>query len=374
MRLKLIAGIMVVLIFAGCGKKTEPIIRPVETKEAILIPEKLTYEYPAVVIAEKEAPLAFRVAGPIKTMNVEVGSYVKEGDIIAEMDKRDYEVQLEASKGKAAVAENAYRAAKAVAVNAREQFKRVETLYREKAVPKKTYDEALAGVKAATAAELANLAQYQAAQQGEINSRNQLEDTLLKAPYSGYISKKFLGTGAVAGAGIPVVAISSLGNSRARISVSEKEMDKMNNISEAVFIHNGKEYKLKLSDVGKVKGTVKLAYPVTFDIEGNTKNIPSDSNGIVKISFNTNDLDKGILIPAESLFEKKGDIKVWVYKDGQVSEKNVNVIKPYADGMVIVTGIKAGEKIVTKGVHELTEGQKVNLLEPFSETNVGDML
>ena len=42
--------------------------------------------------------------------------------------------------------------------------------------------------------------------------------------------------------------------------------------------------------------------------------------------------------------------------------------------MVIVTGIKAGEKIVTKGVHELTEGQKVNLLEPFSETNVGDML
>ena len=33
-----------------------------------------------------------------------------------------------------------------------------------------------------------------------------------------------------------------------------------------------------------------------------------------------------------------------------------------------------GEKIVTKGVHELSEGQKVNLLEPFSKTNVGEVL
>ncbi len=374
MKLKLITGILIAFIFAGCGHKEEPVIRPVETAEAVISPEVLVYEYPAVVIAEKEAPLGFRVAGPIEIMNVEIGSLVKKGDIIAEMDKRDYEIQLEAFTSKAAAAKNAYEAAKAVADNARKQFSRVETLYKEKAVPKKTYDEAMAGVKSASAAELANFAQYQAAEQGVSNCRNQLRDTQLTAPYDGYISRKYFTAGAVVNAGMPVVTISSLGNSRVRINVSENDVDKMENISEAWLSYKGTDYKLKLSDVGKVKGTVKLAYPVTFDFENNGKDISADSDGVVKVSFKNNSQDRGIIISAESLFEKNGEVKVWIYADNQVTGKTVQIIKPYSDGKVIVTGVNAGEKIVTKGVHELTEGQKVNLLEPFSKTNVGDML
>lgn len=375
MKKKLAVAILIMLMAAGCGKKTEPVIRPVEAVNAVFAPEALTYEYPAVIIADKEAPLSFRVAGPIKTMNVEVGTFVKEGDIIAQMDKRDYEVQLDAFQKKAAAAKNVYDASKAVAENARKQFKRVEALYKEKAIPRKSYDEALAGVQAASAAELANLAQYQGAVQGVINCENQLKDTTLKAPYDGYISRKYFGAGTTAGAGMPVVAISSTGNSKVRISMSEEDVVKTDNISEAQLLFRGNSYKLKLADAGLTKGIIKLAYPVTFDfIDGeNGKNLPADSEGVVKLSFK-NENTKGILIPVESIFDKNGEIKVWVYKDNQVNGKTVNIIKPYSEGMVMVTGIKEGEKIVTKGVHELTEGQKVNLLEPFSKTNVGDML
>ena len=159
-----------------------------------------------------------------------------------------------------------------------------------------------------------------------------------------------------------------------RISISENDIEKMEKISESIFYFNGKDYKLNLVDVGKVKGTIKLAYPVTFSFEEKADNIPVDTNGMVKISFKTDLQDKEILIPAESLFEKNGEIMVWVYNENQVNSKKVNIIKPYSDGMIIVSGINAGEKVVTKGVHELMEGQKVNLLEPFSETNVGDIL
>lgn len=377
MKLKFITFIIIIFSMFGCGKKNEFVIRPVEVKEAEVVPEKIMYEYPAVVIAEKEAPLAFRVAGPIENINVRVGSYVKEGDIIASMDKRDYKILFEATKEKTRAAENAYKAAKAVATNAREQFKRIETLYKEKAIPKKSYDEALAGIKSATAGELASLATYEAAEQGRIDSENKLKDTDLKAPYTGYISKKYFGEGAVVAAGTPVVAISSLNNNKIRINVSENDTYKMEDIAEAVFIYNENEYRLKLSDVGKVKGSVKLSYPVTFIVEENEKNIEklmADSTGIVKIFFKTNIKDKEIIIPIESIFEKNEKVKVWVYKDGKVNEKDIEIIKPYFDGMVIVKGINAGEKIVTKGVHELTEGQEVNVLEPFSKTNIGDML
>ena len=58
MKLKFVAGIIILLSFIGCEKKYEPVIRPVETKEAVFVPQSLVYEYPAVVTAEKEAPLA----------------------------------------------------------------------------------------------------------------------------------------------------------------------------------------------------------------------------------------------------------------------------------------------------------------------------
>lgn len=372
MKQKIAALILMGMVLAGCGKKAEEIIRPVETVNAVVSPESLVYEYPAVITADKEAPLAFRVAGPLKSVHAEVGTFVKAGDIIAEMDKRDYEIQLDAFKKKAAAAENVYNASKAVAENARKQFRRVETLYKEKAIPKKTYDEALAGTEAAAAAEMANLAQYQGAVQGVLNCENQLNDTILKAPYEGYISRKFFDAGTVVAAGTPVVAISSLGNNKVRISVSEDDLAKIKTISDAWLSYKGQDYKLILKDAGQAKGITKLAYPVTFAF-AEKNDIPADSEGTAKLSFK-NGNDKGILIPVEAVFEKNGEIKVWVYSDNQVTGKNIEIIKPYSEGKIIVTGIKAGEKIVTKGVHELTEGQKVNLFEPFSETNVGNLL
>ena len=55
MKLKFIAGIIILLSFIGCEKKYEPVIRPVETKEAVFVPQSMFYEYPAVVIAEKKS-------------------------------------------------------------------------------------------------------------------------------------------------------------------------------------------------------------------------------------------------------------------------------------------------------------------------------
>ena len=364
--------ILLALCIAGCGAKKEPIIRPVETIEASLVSEKIDFQYPAVVTAEKEAVLSFRVAGPIKKFNVEIGSFVKKGDIIAELDKRDYELQLEAFKNKELAAKNSYEATKAISENANKQFRRVETLYREKAIAKKSYDEVLAGVKAAKAKEVATYAIYQEAQQGRINCENQLKDTDLQAPYDGYIKKKYVDAGSVVGAGLPVVGISSTGNHKIKINISENDLEKFVDLKEANFIYNEKIYPLKLEEVGKIKGATNMTYPVTFSfVEKN--DLPIDSQGNVNISFKEEG-ENGIIVPCEALFEKNGAPNIWIYKEGVVSSSEIKIIRPYYDGKVIIQGVKTGEKIVIKGVHELSEGQKVNLLEPFSKTNVGEVL
>lgn len=74
-----IKGIILIfgILLLGCEKEVKEVIRPVETVVVSSLPEKLSYEYPAIVIPETETMLAFKVAGPIEEMKVEVGSYVK---------------------------------------------------------------------------------------------------------------------------------------------------------------------------------------------------------------------------------------------------------------------------------------------------------
>lgn len=371
MKLKFIVLILGVLL-VGCEKEVKEVIRPVETVVVSSLPEKLYYEYPAIVTAENESILSFKVAGPIKKMNIEVGSFVKKGDIIAIMDTRDYEVQLKAFENKSKVAKNAYESAKAVAENARKQYQRIETLYKEKAIPKKSYDEALAGVRAASAGELATFSQYQEALQGVENCKNQLKDTNLKAPYDGYISKKFAGEGSVVSGGIPVVSIASSGEKQVRINVSERDVSGVES-GDGEFIIENKHYKLKIAEVGKVKNLGKLTYPVTFNFVEESSDILVDSMGIVRLACNTAG-KKEVTIPVEAIFERDGKSRVWVYNDGIVTSKEVVMVSPYDDGKIIIDGVNVGEKIVTRGVHELSEGQKVNELQPFSESNVGNVL
>lgn len=371
MKVKVIM-LMLGILLVGCEKEVKEIIRPVETVTISSLPKELYYEYPGVVSSGNESILAFKVAGPIKKMNVEIGSFVKKDEIIAEMDTRDYEVQLKAFENKSKVAKNAYEASKAVAENAKKQFERVETLYKEKAIPKKSYDDALAGLKSATAGELAMFSQYQEALQGVENCKNQLKDTKLKAPYDGYINKKFADEGSVVAGGIPVVAISSVDKKQVKISVSERDIKGIEK-GKGEFIIDNKHYPLKVEEIGKVKNIGKMTYPVTFNFEGEEPQLLVDSVGIVRVACDTNQREE-VIVPIEAVFERDGKTRVWIYKDGKVLSKEIVIVAPYNNGKVIIDGVTIGEKIVTKGVHELSEEQRVKELQPFTDTNVGKVL
>ena len=89
MKLKFLLLILSICI-VGCGKEKETIIRPVETITAKMSVENTKSQYPAVVAPEKEALLSFRVAGPVEKFNVEIGSFVSSGSVIAKLDEKSF--------------------------------------------------------------------------------------------------------------------------------------------------------------------------------------------------------------------------------------------------------------------------------------------
>lgn len=364
--------ILLCLFLIGCESKENTAVRPVAVYTVAENDKEFVVKFPSLVEAGNEAILSFKVAGPILEFPYEVGAFVEKGQVLAKLDERDYSVQEKSSEEKMLSAKNAYLGAKAQADNARKQFARLDALYKENALAKKKYDEAKAMLEGAIAKEKASFASYQEAKQGYVNSENQKTDTMLLAPYHGYIKRKFVDVGSVVAPAMPVLSFSSDGRKKVQINISQNDMHYFAQNPHCFFVHKDKKYALALQTIGKVKQSFELVYPVVFYIE-NDEDLLVGTEGTVYIHY-VNDNPRALYVPVEAVFEKNGQSHVWVYREQRVHLKPVQILRAEENGIIIVEGLELGDIIVIKGVHDLYEGQNVKILEEFSATNIGEVL
>lgn len=351
------------LLVAGCGKdeKVEEVIRPV--KVVVAGGDQVTEDivFSGITVPSKETILSFKIAGPVANINLTQGQKVKKGEIVAEMDTRDYKVNLEVYKKK-------YDAAKAASDNATFQYNRAEKMYKGGAMSKKNFDMVTAQKKAA-------ISMLKEAEQGVANATNKLKDTQLKAPYDGYISKKFVDSGSVVNAGTPIAVITAEKAPEINISVAGKDIKLLENISEAVFVPNDtpdKTYSLTLKEIGKNPEFAKITYPAVFEIKGGD-DIRVGSSGKVIVKSNI-DAKKEIFIPVTALFEDNGS-KVYIFENGTAVAKDVKIGNLKNDGTIeILEGLKKDDKVISAGVNNIVDGEKVKLLPEPSKTNVGNIM
>ena len=168
----LLTGILVVLL-ASCSQRTQI----TDSKPTVKIDTVLSaggqtaLQFPGRVKAAQDISLSFRVSGTILRMYVNDGTYVRKGQLLAELDPADYQIQLDA-------AEAEYQSVKAEA-------ERVMALYKENVTTPDANDKAMYGLKQITA-------KYN-------HAKDQLEYTRLYAPFSGYVQKRLFKTSAVIG-------------------------------------------------------------------------------------------------------------------------------------------------------------------------------
>ena len=308
-------------------------------------------EYPGKTKPADEVNASFRVAGPIVSMRVKEGDYVKRGQVIAEIDQRDYALQLKAVEAE-------YQSVKAEA-------ERVIAMYEEGSTTANNYDKARFGLQQIT--EKLN------------HARHQLSDTRLVAPISGYISTKYHEAGETVAQGMPIVAIYSGANIEVEINLSSSDFAKRDNFlsySCSFDVIPEKTLPLALSRINNDANTNQL-YNVRLRFTG-----PIDAAitpGMTTMVKIMRAVEEGtiITISREALLEVKGKEYVYVYDDksGQVRLKEVNVSRLNSRGKAIITsGLEGNEKIVTAGVHKLTDGQRVKPLPTASKSNIGGLL
>jgi membrane fusion protein (multidrug efflux system) len=135
--------------------------------------------------------IASKVAGYITKVNVEEGQKVKAGDVLVEIDERDYQNNLTQAKGELASNE-------ARRVDAEKNYKRIADLFRQSAVPQQQFDQATANYNSVRA-------QYDSLAAAVAQAQLNLENTKIRAPSDGFIAKKSAEIGQLAAPGTPLI-------------------------------------------------------------------------------------------------------------------------------------------------------------------------
>lgn len=341
------------IITVGCDRRNAPQIKDQMVKTAIVQTHGEEFEvvYPGKTVASSDVNLSFRIAGPISKYNVKEGQKVKKGEVIVEMDPRDYQIQFAATEAE-------YQKVKAEA-------ERIIELYNRNSATANDYDKARYGLEQITK-------KYE-------SHRNSLNDTKLKAPFDGYVQKRFYAEGETVGAGMPVISMVGNNNLEVEINLPASDYQRRDQFKDYFCIgdnNTGCVYPLELIGITR-KANLNQLYNTRFRIKNNEalKDLTAGMSVNVKIEFILPQT-AFVSVPLQSVFEKEGESAVWVVTpENKVESRIINPVQILKNGqMVISGGINKGETVVSAGVHKLKEGMSVRILPAPSKTNIGGLL
>ena len=308
-------------------------------------------EYPGQTEAQDVTDLSFKVMGTINKVYVKEGDHVSAGQVLARMDTRDYQTQLSAT-------ESEYRQIKA-------ECERIMAMHAEHAVSDNNYDTARSGLERISA----QLKHH----------RDQLNDCVLYAPYSGSVGKVYRTDKEMAGPSIPIVSLFTSGNSDIVINIPESEYMLRNQKAtyEAKFAAiPDKTFPLTLKSVTSKANSNQL-YQMRLGLKDKVKDITPGMSVMVIIQREGNSEGAKAVVPTGAVSNAGGQTFVYVYdeKSSTVKKTAVEVENLQSDGNAVISnGLETGARVVASGVSKLTDGQKVKPLKKTSELNAGKLL
>lgn len=342
------------------------------------------------LVAEEQAVISTKVPGRVARLAVDLGSVVKEGDLLCELEKEDYafrvqqaQAQVQQIRSRLALPDPnddrvvpertaTVKEARAALEDARLVFETTERLAREGVVSKIDFERALArkqGLEArvqASLAEVANLEGQLTERKAQLElARQQLRDTVVRAPFAGAITKRTASMGEYLGVNAPVVTLVRQHPLRVRLEVPERA---------AARVARGQKIEIRLEGAAEVmrQGRVVRLSPAieaqnrALVVEGELPNEDGRlrPGSFVEATIMVDAGARGITVPRTAVVSFAGILRVFTVKDGVLQERLVKTGRRFGERLEVMEGLAEGEVLVTKATDRMTKGQRVTTAGP----------
>lgn len=336
------------VLLVGCGESVAPTVAPRPAMVARPAPVTAEYEvYPGEVHARHEPALAFRLAGKIVQRHVEVGQRVEQGQLLAELDPGDLELQTESARAQLAAAE------------ADLELARAERDRHRNLLERQLISRSLADIRENQFA-AAEARVRQARAQLEV-AGNQADYTRLRAPETGVIAERLAEAGQVVAAGQPVFVLAADGEREVAISLPEQHIERYQ-VGQSVLVGLWSKPDQRIAgtlrELSPAADPAARTYAARVTIDAAADGIELGQSARVLFARNGS---SALGLPLSALTADGGTHYVWVL-DPQTSQVHRRAVEigPFGDdSATILSGIDGSDWVVTGGVHLLQEGQRV---------------
>ncbi|NGX58438.1 MAG: Multidrug resistance protein MdtA [Chlamydiae bacterium] len=363
MKIKLlITNVLVILFLTSCEKTVEKpeTIRPVRAMKLVAEETIQTRVFPGRTRAINRVNLSFRVEGPMNERPMKVGDRVTKGEVLARIDPRDYEVNLQIAEGKLERSQAQLRFAE-------RDYARAVSIWEKDpgAISKSLLDRKKEDVNQFKG-EILSL-------EGDVEAaKDQLSYTKLIAPFDGMITATYVEPFEYVNAKQSILRILNTTKVEMVIDVPESQITEIPNAKE-IFVQfdslPGKKYPAKIIEIGTEASVTTRTFPVTLLIEQKEDGVILSGMAGYAYFFGkkTPDLsEKGYIVPTTSVISDvdKNITYVWLINPDtmRVYLQPVKKGKITERGIMLLGGVKEGDWVVTSGANLIREGQKVTIL------------
>ena len=338
----------IVLLLAGCGEEVEtpePVARPVETIVVSGV-SGAALTFPGTVKASNQVNMSFRIGGPLIELNVEEGDKVTEGQLLARIDPRDFELAVDATRA-------TYESAEA-------DFRRFTALYEKRGISAMQMSQ----VRTRREVALASLRTAEA----------KLADTSMRAPFSGEIGEVFVENFTDVLLKVPVLSLVDVSALEIVIYVPETQIATIDPsvIGRIVATFDAapdREFELSLKGIASQADTRTRTYKVELLMPqpDGINILPGMTVSVTGYPLPSADGAQRLVVPSQAVrAEVDGQQSVWVV-DPDTSRVHRRVVQTgtitNSGGIEILAGLEDGERLATTGINQLQENLEVRLLE-----------
>lgn len=382
------------LLLGGCSS-TPPASK--ETPQRVKVRQPNHFEHPLTINASgnveaaETAYLSFQVPGQVRRILVEEGQAVRAGQVLAELDVRDYEYRLSAAASQAGAADaNLQKAnagvrkqelaqAKVDLDRVEDEYKRLKALHERGSLAPNDYKKIEAAYLAArerySMAEegarredkLAAKEVFHGAQAQENIAKKALADTRLTAPFTGIIAKKDVENGMLVSSSRPVFVLLSLQPAKVRVGVPEAEIGKVRIGQKATILIpslGSRNFEGRVETIGFAADPAARTFSVKISVP-NPK-LELRAGMVAESGIETGERVTAMTVPGQAIVrDAQGASTVFVF----FPEKNRVYARPVDTGSVfgreveIIRGLSGNEKVVVGGQQLIHEGSPVTPVE-----------
>jgi len=370
---------IIIAVFSGCddeGWNSKKILPPQGTKARVKVQVNVVkvrrgdiyspIMATGTILPQEESRVGAKISGRIEKIFVDDGDEFEKEDILVRLDQKDFLIVEKRVKAELAVVRASLREAELHLGNLSREKERLARLYERKVISQQKYDDINTSCRMAAARVDLTAARLLEADANLSMAKQQLRDSVIRAPFSGVVAKKFSNEAEIVSSVMPsrpILWLMKIDRVKVEVEIPDVKMmvvRKGTPVDVKIDALPGKLFEGNVSRVNAIVDPISRNFKVEIDIPNSEHMVKPGM--FARITVKTDVVKGTIIVPQKALVvDDAGNDAVLVLNDNNEAViKKVTVGVSNANMVEIRDGLKVGEKVIVTGNYGLEEGTGVS--------------